>query len=689
MQYWAASGFIDGVEAASSTTVELTGVGSMPAAFVTPGLFSFLGVPPMRGRTFDGVSESGELVISEVLWRSHFAADPTVLGRTLSLGERPYTIVGIMPAAFRFPTPDALIWMRLPPSLAGQPVTIYGRVAPGRNWPDLAERLATIAEEVAYIPAAYRSTPKISRLEGPSLPPEFISALWLLVAAALLLAVVLAANSIAILLAGMMARQREFATYLAIGARPARLVYQVALEHSVLGLASLAGGHLVAWGLVSAAPAIIDNRSLNVIDLDARALMVASVAGLATILVAGVVPAIIGTRTDGSILNRHASERPPARAMHLSTGRWLAVLQLSVAMGFMVTATLMVRSFAKLSTQERGIRLDGILRVQILNIDHAFGGAFSTNVPSLVAQEAESWPEVERVALSREIPPLPHGAGGDARIDGVNGYRVTPEFFQLYGISIFEGRTLSKMQDAGEIVVSERFALQNWPTEGSIGKVIRLTSGSPRTVVGVARDIRLPALDGTVDLPEFYVPLGSGSRTLYASLKCRGSCPTVDILRHRVRRLHSSLDVRLAVDGDEIYRRQLTLPRELATVSTMFAIIALGAACVGTYSILALIVRGRRQEFAIRQALGAPPGAIRGIVFRHATSIAGAGLSGGIVIGFIMARLLASLQYGVTVWDPSTWTAAIGVLGCAIIAAALRPCLEASSANPLELLRRE
>jgi hypothetical protein len=298
------------------------------------------------------------------------------------------------------------------------------------------------------------------------------------------------------------------------------------------------------------------------------------------------------------------------------------------------------------------------------------------------------WPEVHESALSRELPPLSQ-AGGEARAEGVDGYRVSPEFFDVYRIAIVAGRAFDADVRADEIVLGERLARQVWPGENPVGRIYRPPGAPPRRVIGVAREISLPALDPELDRPEFYLPMNSTSRTLYLSLRCVAACPDPRTIDDRVRRVHPALSARLVTAGEDAYAAQLQLPHAIAQVAGTFAIIALLTAACGLFSVLSYIARRRRREFGIRQMLGASPHQLRQLILRQGVRVLSLGLAAGALVGWAAVRLLDSLLYGVNVFDPQTWAVPLVLLVLTALAAMWVPCRMAACVNPVMLIREE
>ncbi len=687
---WKASGLFDAVEAASpfQTTFESVHGRSVVGARVTPGMFSMLGVEPEIGRTFPPHAPHEEVVLSENVWRALFGGDPTLLGRRIRLNGETAQVVGIMPSTFRFPTPATSVWRPLDLNSSQRITTIYGRTKPGVSWAEVAGRLEAIATHHAYIPRNYRGVPPIGAAASATLSEHTRQATGVLMAGVTLVFLVLSANVVVLLLSRLVQRRLEFATCAALGASRARLLRQVILEHTAIAAAGMVASLGVAHVLNAFLPSHFIRQTLNVVDLDERALVAAVIASFACVLLAGLVPAWAGTGpAPASALRRaHASGRTSFSRL---TTQGLLVSQIALATALLMASTLLVRSFVNLMAADRGLDVRGVHRVRITNADAAFPSVTErAGAEAILREEVDRWPEVAASALSREIPPLP-ASGGEAHVEDLEGYRVSPEFFSIYGITILGGQLFQSESDTDEIIVSERLAGVAFPAGQAIGGVFRWPGMRPRRVIGIAREITLPALDPAFDKPEFYLPMGATSRTLYLNLRCREACPPAETMQQRIRRLHPALSATVVQPGELPFATQLELPSAIAQVSATFGIVALLTASCGLYSVLTFIARRRSREFGIRQMLGASPRHIRQLVLRQGALVVACGTLIGIIGGWIVSRSLSAFLYGVVLLDPLTWTAPLALLAAASVVAMWLPCRTAAYANPVMLVREE
>jgi len=239
-----------------------------------------------------------------------------------------------------------------------------------------------------------------------------------------------------------------------------------------------------------------------------------------------------------------------------------------------------------------------------------------------------------------------------------------------------------------EVIVSQRLAAILWGDADPIGHTFRFIKESFH-VIGVARDIHLPAIDRRLDRPQFYHPYKTASTTPMVSIRCDRACPDVAVIRHRLALTHPTVSVQTAKLVSDDYAKELARPRVSAAVAATFAVIATIATAGGLFSVLSYAVSRRRREFGVRTALGASRSQIRRVVLRDGIVVTVSGLMVGAVLAAWLARTLASVEYGVTPGDPATWSIVLAVLGLTTLAACWVPASTAARCDPLVLLREE
>jgi predicted permease len=711
LEAWRRSPAFEAAEGATTgKSIVETGTGPVvrASARVSPGMFAMLGVRPIRGRIFDATEgragSDDRVLLSEDLWRSAFGADPDLIGRRITIDSVSVLVVGVMPREFRFPEWNTLVWTPIdfaapPPALAGELPQAFVRLASGLPSSD-AMRIATAAARAAdaALTSEMHATPR--PLSGAT--PGFYDqrALPLLAGGVGLVFLVLCANVCSLLLARLTARQREFRMCAALGASRARLLRQAAIEHGLLGVIGAALGAGLAWTLVSLSRAFLPEafllRTLNPVNLDARALVVAVSAGFVAALVAGVLPAWIGTRPDaGSALARAERTSTETRAARALT-RALLVAEVAFACTLLVGAALLVRSFLNLASVDRGLRTDGVMTAWIGLPSRVFpSGPGRVAITAALETAVKGLPGVDQVALSSGLPP---GGGGTHIYDDwlgdrpgakpqtmkVQSYNVGPDFFALYGVPLLQGRTFEPGDAPDRAIVGERLAERLWPGESPVGRSFRFGKTTLQ-VVGLAREINFPSLETSRDLPEFYRPFVFGASSyIFMNMSCHGRCPDEAVVRKQILATVPAVGML-----SEAYREELARPRATAALGSAFAVIAVAAAAGGLFSVLSYAVGRRRREFGIRTALGASPKQIRALVYRDGAQVAAMGVALGIAASIALARAIASLEYGVSGFDPVSWVVVLGALAGTTMLACWRPARTAVRVDPISLLREE
>jgi len=715
LRAWRESPAFAGAESASAETavIDLDGtVAARGIARVTPGVFDLLGgVKPIRGRLF--VASEGRagaddrVLVSEDLWRSLFNTDPAVVGRRVTVGGETVEVVGVLPSSFRFPSWNTVMWRPIdfdaPPSnrAAGsdRPRVIVRFAA---NLPRAdALRMATEAA-VAADGSSADLRPWVQPLAGLVLDPYYQRAVPLLSGAVILVFLVLCANVCSLLLARLSGRRREFAMCSALGASRGRVIRQAFIETILMGILGVVGGVVVGSILVSFARAFLPEafllRTLHPLSIDARALTVASLAGVFATLAAGLLPAWVGTSVDIEqslrATNRGGTESTGARRIT----RGLLVAEIALACVLLLSGTLLVRSFINLSSVQRGLDTHGVITATMsLNRAQLPDRASRVAVAREIEAQVRQLPGVQQVGWSYGIPPAggaisfgdwESDAPGVGRVHvNVDRYSVGDDFFALYGIPLLRGRTFQDGEADGSVIVGERLARTLWPGLDPIGRTFGFQNERFQ-VIGVVRELQLPSLDATLDRPEFYERFpGVGSYAMM-SIRC-APCPDPARVRQRIAAAGAAIGVNDVGALDDAYFVQLAQPRAAAALAFAFATIAALAAAAGLFSVLSYAVSRRRREFGIRTALGASPAQIRGVVFRDGLHVVIPGIVIGAAGAWILSRAIASLEYGVSIADPLSWVLVLMLLAVTVLVATWRPAQEAARVDPVLLLRDE
>lgn len=709
---------------------------------VTGGAFALLGIEPQLGRAIepeDDVARGGHPVVmlSHGYWQRAFGGDPQVVGRTLQMGRRSYTIVGVAPAGYRggLPavTPAYYVPMAMQEELMGIEMLdqrsfhsffAKARLVPGvtrvqaEHAASLVAASLTTARPEGWIPGGgFALVPAADVQVHPGLDPILRTASWLLIAVVGLVLLLACTNLASFLVARALDRGQEVAVRRALGATRGALARQVLVESALLGLGGAVAGMVLAIGLLQLLlsvdlPLPYDMRLDLHFGLDWRALfdwrVLALTAGAGVLAggLLGLVPAVHGTRADlGSTLKAgtRGSDAP-------GTLKWrnvMVVAQIAMSLVLLVGAGLFLRSWQ-----------------QIMAVDPGFGRA-PTAVLSVIMPVARSTPDaaVQRtgrllehfrtlpgVAAVGLVWPLPlelSSSGTRFTIDGreppagqeafgADRAFVDGGFFDAAGIAIVAGRTFNdddRRNSQPVAVISQAMARRYWPDDGALGRVLRRpdSAESDLMIVGVASDINVRSL-------------GEPSRDLVYEAYTQGNgLPGVSFVA-RTTTDPARMSLTLAAAGQQIdpdlrVMDSMALAEHLATsrlpsqigamLLSAFAAMGMALAVIGVYGTVRYTVARRTREVGIRMALGADAAGVARLLATHGVRLALVGGVIGVVASLVAARLLATLLFGVGAFDAVALAGAPLVLGVAAWLAAYLPARRATRANPLAALRAD
>lgn len=730
------------------------GTAPVKAAIVSGNYFSVLGVPPLLGRAFapeeDGTPDTHPVVIlSQALWASRFGANPSLVGRTVTLNGRPFTVVGV--ASRSTPAPDLSsdpqLWVPLmmhavvlPTFRIGgldlfgnrgtQWLTLVGRLGPGATRDRATLALAALARRAAELyPQADKgwtiaALPLGRARAGPpgaSPLPRLVALMGAVVAMVLLLACANVAN---LLLARATVREREMAVRVAMGAGRARLIRQVLTEALLLASGGAALGVLLAgWALpaLTALGLTSDLPALHV-HLDGRVLGFALGATMAAGLAAGLVPALRASTAGIARGGAGTLSAEPSGRARLPLHQTLVVVQVAISLALLVGAGLMLRTLWNLQAIRLGFDTG---EVQIAQVEAPQTSGYDAGIPgtdaaspadgaawSRVAESVGALPGVRAAALAT-IPPfgsrrmardffLESVPGSPSRENfNVDVNVVDGAYFGTMGIELLGGRTFDAgdMPGAGSVaVVNQALALRLWPGRSPLGRRIwerdprRPDSpGSQIEIVGVVSNGRYYRAWRQPELPFLFLPVSQqAQRTMF--LHVRGAAPgapTEPALRRAVWAAEPSWTVAGVGAVAQARAAALAVEANSARLLTLFGLLAGVIAIVGIYGVVSFTVSRRTREIAVRMALGARVADVRcNVLARGAAPIlVGTGL--GWLVALALTRLLSSLLYGIGPGDPGTFAASATVLVAVGLLAILVPARRATRVDPMEALRYE
>ncbi len=687
--------------------------------------FSVLGVRPALGRFFSPAEDAGGAspvaVLGHTLWQREFNADPAVLGRTISLDSRVFTVIGVAPPGFSgtFVGVGPEVWVpyvayqrtapnagaagnRPPPMLL-----MFGRLKPGVSreaaqtaLESMARRIPLEGRELAL--TSFRLDPLsgvAAEMRGP-----VAGFLAMLLATAGLVLMIACTNVAGMLIARAASRRRETAIRLAMGAGRWRLVRQLVTESVVLFLlGGVAGLVLAAWltKLISALESGLPMPVALNVGLDGRVLGFAMLITLATGVIFGLVPAFQASHPDLVPALKSGEGRGGTGRTRLRSG--LVVAQLAMSLLLLVTAGLFVRTLRSALDVDTGFDANGVAVALVGLEPHGYDAARAREFYRLLLDRLKAAPEVESAALTEFAPmsgnmvsldAVPPGrpGGGEGGSVNVNYAVVDPGYFGTLRVPIVAGRGFTDADREGAapvVVVNQTLAASFWPGESPIGKPVRM-NGEDHEVVGIARDSKnLSYRDDKV--PFAYLPYAQeGGVAMTVLVRARGEPGgALAAIRREVR----ALDPNIALERPSLLPALLDFSlfpqRMAATMIGIFGLLGLLLASVGLYGILAYHVAQRSREIGVRIALGARAADVLRMVVRQGLSLVALGMAIGLVAAFALTRLLSGLLFGVSAADPVTYVGVVLLLGGIALLATYVPARRATRVDPMEALRTD
>ncbi|HEY0346887.1 MAG TPA: ABC transporter permease [Pyrinomonadaceae bacterium] len=708
-------------------TFSLIGAGEaerVSARLVTADFFTVFDVKPALGRTFaSGEDEPGVgpvVVISADLWDRKFGSAKDVLSKSLTLDDKSYAIVGVMPASFPlFRGTDVFVpigqWNSpaLKSRTAGLGLHGFGRLKPGVSIAQAQTDLSGVMNKLATIyPESNRGNDaKISSLKermiggaGPTL--------WLLLGAVGFVLLIACVNVSNLLLARSTSRMREFTIRAALGAGRWRLLRQSLVESLLLALVGGGLGLLVANWATNAALAVLPATlpRASEIRLDTRVMIFTLSLSLLAGILTGLAPALKTSR-------RHLSEtlKEGARGTSSARGRaqgLLVTVEIALALVLLIGAGLMIRSLNAIWRIDPGFRSDNVLTFAL-----SLSPSMKTATPEAtqaaldeLSDQIAATPGVRAVSFSAGAIPL---AGEDDSFFWIEGqpkpasqsemnmtlvYRVEPQYLTAMGIPLKRGRFFSNQDDARSqpvVVIDDVFARKYFGDADPIGKRI-IQGGDPQQIVGVVGHVKQWSLDADESQslqaqlyePFRQVPVGwSGIGVVVRS--AGGPSTPFDSIRRVIQTNNQQNVISRPQTMNEVIATSLAQQRFMMILLDSFAVTALLLASLGLYGVISYLVGQRTHELGIRLALGAQRRDVLRLVLSHGMKMALSGTALGLVAALGLTRLLSQMLYGVSATDPITFAVIAMILIGVALLACLVPARRATKVDPLVALRYE
>ncbi|HKP13610.1 MAG TPA: ABC transporter permease [Blastocatellia bacterium] len=703
----------------------LTGSGEperLTGGMMSADLFAGLRVNPLRGRVFsedeDKPGATPVVVLSYALWQRRFGGDPNILDQQLTLNDRSYTVIGVMPPDFQFPSRVEL-WVPVGQSAKdpgwdsrGNHPGLYGiaRLKPGATVEQARANMESVA---ANLEKQYPDSNTGNRIAVTPALEVFVGdvrpALRVLLGVVALVLLIACANVANLLLARSTTRQKEMAIRTAMGASRRRIVRQLLTESVLLSAVGGALGLLLAsWGvrlIIAISPNSIPRA--KEIGVDNRVLVFAIVVAALTGILFGLVPALQASKPDLNETLKDAGRGSTGRRHVLRNV--LVVAEVMMTVMLLVGAGLMVRSFYRLQQVDPGFNADNLLTFGVTLPPQKYKeAAQQIGFFEQLADRLRTLPNVEAVGISSGLPLGNNGWQTSFVVDGqpppepgrtplTEAAAASPEYFRALGITLLKGRnfTDADTKDVPRVaLVDEEFAKRYFDGD-AIGKRIRPGGNDPRNplveIVGVVRRVKMEGLKQDSDRVQSYYPFRQlPSTNMRVSVKTVGDPMAIaSAAREQVLAIDPNQPI-ANLDSMQELRAQSIAPERLNLILfACFAAVALVLATVGIYGVMSYSVTQRTHEIGIRMALGAQPRNVLGMVVRQGMLLTAAGLGLGVGGALLATQLMASLLFGVSATDPLTFLAIPLLLAGVALGACFIPARRATKVDPMIALRYE
>ena len=722
----------ESMAAFSDQRLNLTGDGDpeeVSAQLATPELFQVLGVNPMMGRSLTPEDAkpgaANVVVLGHGLWQRRFGGDQRMIGKSIMVNGAPVTVVGVLPAGFQWHIKSrsgtgkpAEMWLPLPmptegPGLNGRFLSVVARLKPGASLEQAGTEMKTIHSRLE------QDDPEHNKGFGTEVIPlreQFVGnvrpALLILLGAVGLVLLIACANVANLLLSRAAAREKEIALRTALGASRMRVVRQLLTESVLLALLGSLLGLLIAWWGMSALVAISPHDLINLegVGINVTVLAWTLAISLATGIIFGLVPALEATRLN---LNDALKEGGKGTGGQGSRSRRLrsalVVAEVALALILLVSAGLLIKSFARLQKIDTGFNTENVLTMVVRLPD----GKYKED-PQVISFFRQAGERIRALAGVRAVGmvnflPLYGGLGSatDFTIEGRpepppgqapgTSVRVADSgYFGAMSIPLLRGRNFTDIEDSEArhvVIISESLAREHFPGEDPLGKRISVDmfdKPTPTEIVGVVGDVRYDSLTDKAR-PTVYFPHPELTYS-FMTLVIRTTGDPAE-MAPAVRRELSTIDPEQPVSDvrtmNQVMADMLGRARFNTLLLGLFAVLATLLAAIGIFGVMNYSVTLRTRELGLRMALGAQPGRVLMLVLRQGLLLTLIGVGIGLAGAVVLTRLMSSLLFGVDATDPATFAAIALLLMIVSLIACYIPARRATRIDPMTALRYE
>ena len=729
---------------------EQAGANPVSVGMATGSVFPVLQLHPYLGHAFDvKTGERGQPFVPEALlsydfWRTHFNADPGVLGRTLNLDKIDVTVIGVLPPGFEGISPETRMDILVPLTFqhAQQPksamldsaddffLTVMGRLRPGQSLSTAQAALAASEKLIfddadptheAYGANIFGGGFKLSAVPGRTgvsfLRMQYQTSLLALEGLCALMMLLCAVNTALLVLSRVSSRLHEFAVRSALGAGRNRLIGQILSETVLLAAAGLVLGSFLGWQLAHALIALIsragDSNLLNV-QMGAAIVLFAVTLSLGAALLAGLWPAWRASRIAPALDLRAIHTQRSANGM----GRWIIPSQVALGLVLIYAALLLTGTLRNYLREHSGFVTHGVTFAELNYQTNDPGDPTQVRKGFEIVDHLEATPGIQAATITSMLPMrgwsnsgnyfTRDGGGNLHHSDLVWDQAVTPGYFQVMGTSILEGRRFTRTDLSGDrvCVISRSAANFFFPGQDPVGRTITEGDGRPPKhpekassdnkpvtyrIIGVSEEAHMQSLLRPAPMVLYELAEQQSKPFVFQVLAVRSSTPGLgaEAIRRTTAEILPGATPPKVYTFDEVVHDDLSRQRLLSSVSGGFALLALALVATGLYGILARAVVDRRREIGIRMALGAQRQQIVRTLARTAALRIGLGVLAGGALAFLAGRLLQSLLYGVTAANLGVAAVTLALLLAVLSLAFLVPAGRAASVDPMEAIRDE